>query len=119
MMRRHLWYFRHLHIWTQSWAEHPPAAGALLGFAWADNLFFPVWSEVLQYALYVSRSEWTFWYSAIVVTGTALGAATGYRIGYGLAELAGWRLGAFNQDELGAVRQWLRHNDFWAVFLGS
>ena len=75
--------------------------------------------EVFQYALYVSCPEWAFWYSAIVVTGTALGAATGYRISYDLAELAGWMRGAFDQDALGAVRQWLRYNVFWAVFLGS
>ena len=118
-MRRHLWFFRHLYTWTQNWAERPSAAWALLGFAWADNFFFPVPSEVLQYALYVSRPERAFWYSAIVVAGTALGAATGYGIGHGLAELAGWMLGAFGQDDLGPVRRWLRNNVFWAVFLGS
>ena len=61
-------------------------------------------SEVLHYALYVNRPERAFWYAAIVVTGTALGAATGYGISDGLAALAGWMLGAF-EDDLGAVRQ--------------
>ena len=46
-------------------------------------------SEVLQYALYMSRPERAFCYAAIVVAGTALGAATGYGIGYGLDDLAG------------------------------
>lgn len=60
-----------------------------------------------------------FWYSAIVVTDTALGAVTGYWIGYGLDDLAGWMLGAFGQDGLLSVRRWLQHNVFWTVFLGS
>lgn len=117
-MLRRLRFFRRLYDWTRGWADRPSATWALLALSTIDNVFFPVPSEVLQYALYGTHPRRSFWFATVVVVGTLLGASLGYGIGSLLDELAQWLLGG-GEEELASMSSWLREHTFWAVLVGS
>lgn len=108
-----------MYEWMEGWADRPAAGWALFAFAWVDNIFFPIPSEALQYALYASRPKRAFWYATVVVLGTLVGATTGYLLGYALDGVARWLFETIGGGKLEDVRQWLENNLLWAVFVGS
>lgn len=80
-MLRRIPVFRRLYAWTRAWSRSKSSSWALFALTAADNLILPVPAEVLEYTLCAARPERSFWYAAIVIGGTAVGASIAYLIG--------------------------------------
>lgn len=99
--------FRNLYAWIRAWSTSRSSSWALFAFTAADNLFLPVPAEVLEYALCAARPERAYRYAAIVIGGTAVGAAIAYVVGLALH-------GLFDPAIL---RREFGSGYFWAAFL--
>ncbi len=75
---------RRLYDWVLHWAETPYGTPALFGLSFAESSFFPIPPDVLQIALSVSKPRKSFYYAAVSVVASVLGAILGWYIGYAL-----------------------------------
>lgn len=78
-----------LYLWVLHWADTPYGTPALFCLSFAESSFFPIPPDVLQIALSVSRPRRSFYYAAVSVVASVLGAVLGWYIGYALWEAAG------------------------------
>jgi membrane protein YqaA with SNARE-associated domain len=77
-----------LYEWVLRWAETPYGGAALFALAFAEASVFPIPPDVLLIALALGRTRRAFHYAALCTTGSLLGAAAGYAIGWAAAPLA-------------------------------
>lgn len=75
---------KRLYLWVLHWAETPYGTPALFVLSFAESSFFPIPPDVLQIALSVSKPRRSFYYAAVSVVASVLGAILGWYIGYGL-----------------------------------
>jgi membrane protein YqaA with SNARE-associated domain len=75
---------RSLYLWVLHWAETPYGTPALFVLSFAESSFFPIPPDVLQIALSVSKPRRSFYYAAVSVVASVLGAVLGWYIGYAL-----------------------------------
>jgi membrane protein YqaA with SNARE-associated domain len=75
---------RSLYLWVLHWADSPYGTPALFVLSFAESSFFPIPPDVLQIALSVSKPKRSFYYAAVSVTASVLGAVFGWYIGYAL-----------------------------------
>jgi len=73
-----------LYLWVLHWADTPYGTPALFVLSFAESSFFPVPPDVLQIALSVSKPRRSFYYAAVSVLASVLGAVCGWYIGYAL-----------------------------------
>lgn len=73
-----------LYLWVLHWAETPYGTPALFVLSFAESSFFPIPPDVLQIALSVSKPRRAFYYAAVSVVASVLGAILGWYIGYAL-----------------------------------
>ena len=73
-----------LYLWVLHWAETPYGTPALFVLSFAESSFFPIPPDVLQIALSVSKPRRSFYYAAVSVLASVLGAVFGWYIGYAL-----------------------------------
>ena len=72
---------RRLYDWVLSWADTPYGTPALFVLSFAESSFFPIPPDVLQIALSAGRPRRSYWYAAVSLIGSVLGAFLGYFIG--------------------------------------
>jgi len=75
---------RRLYDWVLHWAETPYGTPALFVLSFSESSFFPIPPDVLQIALSVSKPKRAFYYAAVSVVASVLGAILGWYIGYAL-----------------------------------
>jgi membrane protein YqaA with SNARE-associated domain len=80
---------RSLYDWVLHWAETPYGTPALFCLSFAESSFFPVPPDVLQIALSVSKPRRSFYYAAVSVVASVLGAVLGWYIGHALWDTVG------------------------------
>ncbi|MHC4180589.1 MAG: YqaA family protein, partial [Planctomycetota bacterium] len=80
---------KRLYLWVLLWADTPYGTPALFVLAFAESSFFPIPPDVLQIALSVSKPRRSFYYAAVAVVASVLGAVLGWYIGYALWETTG------------------------------
>ncbi len=73
-----------LYLWVLHWADTRYGTPALFVLSFAESSFFPIPPDVLQIALSVSKPRRSFYYAAVSVVASVLGAVLGWYIGYGL-----------------------------------
>ena len=73
-----------LYLWVLHWAETPYGTPALFGLSFAESSFFPIPPDVLQIALSVSKPRRSFYYAAVSLVASVLGAILGWYLGYAL-----------------------------------
>jgi membrane protein YqaA with SNARE-associated domain len=73
-----------LYLWVLHWAETPYGMPALFVLSFAESSFLPIPPDVLQIALSVSKPRRSFYYAAVSVVASVLGAVLGWYIGYAL-----------------------------------
>lgn len=73
-----------LYLWVLHWADTPYGTPALFALSFAESSFFPIPPDVLQIALSVSKPRRAFYYAAVSVVASVLGAMLGWYIGYAL-----------------------------------
>ena len=78
-----------LYLWVLHWAETPYGTPALFVLSFAESSFFPIPPDVLQIALSVSKPRRSFYYAAVSVLASVLGAVFGWYIGYALWNVIG------------------------------
>jgi membrane protein YqaA with SNARE-associated domain len=78
-----------LYLWVLHWAETPYGTPALFGLSFAESSFFPIPPDVLQIALSVSKPRRSFYYAAVSMVASVLGAILGWFIGYALWSTVG------------------------------
>jgi membrane protein YqaA with SNARE-associated domain len=114
---------RSLYDWVIAWAKTPYGAIALFLLAFAEASFFPIPPDVLLIALCVGHRERSFWFATICVTGSVLGGAAGYLIGWGL-----WSgvdqyfftyVPGFTEDVFQNVQSYYEKYNFWIVFVAA
>ena len=71
-----------LYRWVLHWAETPYGTPALFLLSFAESSFFPIPPDVLQIALSVGKPRRSFYYAAVSVVASVLGAVLGWYIGY-------------------------------------
>jgi membrane protein YqaA with SNARE-associated domain len=85
-----------LYLWVLHWAETPYGTPALFALSFAESSFFPIPPDVLQIALSVSKPRRSFYYAAVSVVASVLGAVLGWYIGYALwASVGGFVMAHF------------------------
>ena len=80
---------KRLYLWVLHWAETPYGTPALFVLSFAESSFFPIPPDVLQIALSVSKPRRSFYYAAVSVVASVLGAILGWYIGFALWETLG------------------------------
>ena len=80
---------KRLYLWVLHWAETPYGTPALFVLAFAESSFFPIPPDVLQIALSVSKPRRSFYYAAVSVVASVMGAILGWYIGFALWEMLG------------------------------
>ena len=75
---------KRLYLWVLHWAETPYGTPALFALSFAESSFFPIPPDVLQIALSISKPKRSFYYAAVSVIASVLGAILGWYIGYAL-----------------------------------
>ncbi|MDR0521214.1 MAG: DedA family protein [Planctomycetaceae bacterium] len=116
-------FIRKLYDWTLSWAETRYGSPALFVMAFAESSFFPIPPDVLQIALSAGKPLRAFWYAAVSLTGSILGALLGYYIGFKLWEMTQHffftYIPGFTQDHFSYVQGLYEQNAFWAIFTAA
>jgi membrane protein YqaA with SNARE-associated domain len=85
-----------VYLWVLHWAETPYGTPALFVLSFAESSFFPIPPDVLQIALSVSKPRRAFYYAAVSVVASVLGAMLGWYIGYALwASVGGFVMAHF------------------------
>lgn len=69
------------------WARHPRAPVLLGGLSFAEAIVFPLPPEVMLAPMCLSQPRRGFWFAAISVAGSLLGAVVGYLLGHYAYEL--------------------------------
>lgn len=77
---------RRLYDWVLHWAETPYGTPALFVLSFSESSFFPIPPDVLQIALSVSKPKRAFYYAAVSLVASVLGAILGWYIGFALWE---------------------------------
>jgi membrane protein YqaA with SNARE-associated domain len=77
-------FIKRMYHWVLHWAETPYGTPALFALSFAESSFFPIPPDVLQIALSVSKPRRSFYYAAVSVVASVLGAILGWYIGYAL-----------------------------------
>ena len=95
---------RRLYDWTLRWADTPQALTALFLVALTESSFFPIPPDVLLIAIVAARPAGWLRAAVCCVTGSFIGAAVGYGIGFGLMTAIGDPIIAF----YGAHHHWDR-----------
>ena len=75
---------KRLYLWVLHWAETPYGTPALFGLSFSESSFFPIPPDVLQIALSISKPRRSFYYAAVSIVASVLGAILGWYIGYAL-----------------------------------
>lgn len=75
---------KRLYLWVLHWAETPYGTPALFVISFAESSFFPIPPDVLQIPLSISKPRRAFYYAAVNVVASVLGAIVGWYIGYAL-----------------------------------
>ncbi len=83
---------KRLYDWVLQWAYSPYASYALFILAFCESSFFPIPPDVLLIALSISIPQKSFFYAIISSTGSVLGGAFGYLIGYQFMDIIGFRI---------------------------
>jgi len=69
------------------WARHPRAPALLGGLSFAEAIVFPLPPEVMLAPMCLSQPKRGFWFAAISLAGSLLGAVVGYLLGHYAYEL--------------------------------
>ena len=102
---------KRLYLWVLHWADTPYGTPALFCLSFAESSFFPIPPDVLQIALSVSKPRRSFYYAAVSVVASVLGAVLGWYIGYALWTSVGdfvlthGRWLGFTQENFDLVKQ--------------
>ena len=114
---------RRLYLWVLHWAETPYGTPALFVLSFAESSFFPIPPDVLQIALSVSKPRRSFYYAAVSVVASVLGAILGWYIGYALWETLGGfftaHIPGVNQENIDHVRGLYTQWGFMAIAVAA
>lgn len=78
----HSWAFhRRLYNWTLSLAGHRYAAAALFVVSFAESIFFPIPTVVLQVPMSLRRPEKVWTFAMLATVASVLGGIVGYEVG--------------------------------------
>jgi len=83
---------RGLYEWVLGWANSPYSTPALFVLAFCESSFFPVPPDVLLIALSIARPSRAFFYAIVTSTGSVVGGAFGYLIGYQFMDIVGYKI---------------------------
>ncbi len=70
------------------WSRHPKAPALLTGLSFAEAIVFPVMPEVMLAPMCLSQPRRAFWFAALSLAGSLVGAGIGYLLGRYAFELA-------------------------------
>ena len=116
---------RALYRWVLHWADTPYGTPALFVLSFAESSFFPIPPDVLQIALSVSKPRRSFYYAAVSVVASVLGAILGWFIGYALwATIGGFVMThfgwlGFTQENFDAVAELYGQYGFLAILVAA
>lgn len=108
---------RRLYDWVLGWAESPYSAWALFAIAFAESSFFPIPPDILLIALAVALPLRAFRYALICTTGSVLGGAFGYFLGYQFFDTLGESIVLFYaaEDQYLRIQEMYQEYDAFAV----
>ncbi len=114
---------KRLYLWVLHWAETPYGTPALFVLSFAESSFFPIPPDVLQIALSVSKPRRSFYYAAVSVVASVLGAIVGWYIGYALWATLGDFFMAYipgiNQEKIDQVKGLYTEWGFMAIAVAA
>ncbi len=114
---------RRMYNWVLSWADTRWGTPALFVISFAESSFFPIPPDVLQLALSASRPKWSFFYAAVSVVASVMGAVLGWYIGYALwVSLGGYFIDyvpGVSQELVDKVGMKYHDNAFLAIFTAA
>ncbi|MGL4594993.1 MAG: YqaA family protein, partial [Thermoguttaceae bacterium] len=113
---------RKLYDWVLSWAETKYGTPALFGLSFAESSFFPIPPDVLQIALSAGKPRRSFWYAAVSLIASVLGAVLGYYIGLYFWEASQnffFDYHIFSKSVFDYVQKLYQHNAFLAILTAA
>jgi membrane protein YqaA with SNARE-associated domain len=111
-----------MYDWVLKWSGHPRAGLALFLLAAAEASVFPIPPDVLLIAMALAKPGRRYVTAALCTSGSVIGGAIGYLIGFGLWSAVGdWMfryMGAigFTPENFDRVQAAYQNNAFLAVF---
>lgn len=108
---------KELYDWMLSWADSPYSVPALFLLAFAESSFFPIPPDVLLMALTLGKPGYGMYYAAVTTTGSVLGGALGYAIGW-----AGGRpllLRIIGEERMKAIHNTFQRYEAWAILIAG
>lgn len=114
---------RRLYDWVLSWADTRYGSSALGVLAFVESSFFPIPPDPLLMALALGAPRRALHFATICATGSVLGGATGYLIGWGVwsavSPLFFQYVPGVTPEAFEGVRALYERWDFWAVFVAG
>ncbi len=115
-----------LYVWVLDWGESKYALPALFILALTEASFFPIPPDVLLIALTIGTYKKWFTFSLICTTGSIVGAALGYMIGYYSFDLIGHTFlnitatisGTDPETLLATAKYWYNEKEIWGQKVG-
>lgn len=122
--------FKNLYSWVLKWAESPYGPIALLIFAFAEAIFFPVPADVLFIALAMASTTKSFRFALNCTIGSVLGSFAGYAVGHfawissngdftSFANFFFNNIPGFSVELFNNIKALYNKYDFWVVFAGG
>ena len=122
--------FKNLYAWVLKWAESPYGPVALLIFAFAEAIFFPVPADVLFIALAMASTTKSFKFALNCTIGSVLGSFVGYAVGHfawmntngdftAFANFFFNNIPGFSAELFNNIKALYNKYDFWVVFVGG
>ena len=109
---------RKLYDWVLNLAEKPHALLALFVIAFVESSVFPIPPDVLLIAMVIANKKNWLKCLSVCLTGSVLGGAFGYFIGFSFWQAVGpWFLEhVFSEAIFHKVQELYTQHDFWIVF---
>ncbi|WP_256646557.1 YqaA family protein [Thermomonas paludicola] len=110
-----------------AWSRHPKAPALLGGLSFAEAIVFPVMPEVMLAPMCLAQPRRGFWFAAISLLFSLLGAVVGYLLGHYAYELVKPALATLGWlDKIDAQVMYLREvtalspwKAFWLLVIGG
>ncbi|MBN2056268.1 DedA family protein [bacterium] len=112
---------RRIYDWVLHWAETPYGPLALFILSFAESSFFPIPPDVLLIALAISIPTKAFRYALVCYLGSILGGIAGYGIGvFAMDTLGAWIIETYHaQPVVDKLQFWFDKYGFWGVLVAA
>ena len=112
--------FESLYNRVLRWAEHRHAVKFLVGFSFAESIFFPIPTDVMLVPIVLRSPDRALYLATLTTAASVIGGLVGYIFGaYGFEVLEPWLHQFGYWDRYQQVVTWFVEWGFWVIFVAG